>query len=198
MNQAFPGLVAVVKVWTNWESRKHSWSTAIFNTSHFSDSPLADRRRRVDYTDTVVNSDGSDMGPASTAEGLAPGTRCYFNIFYAMQPCIFVVWSSRLYQWLYTWITTPLVTRFGGGTSKCNSTILFCFPPPHFSKIFWKIGGGGKKVTSAADKRSNTGKTSKCNITFWRLTLKRNGWSVGWDVLFDFFFNFPNAMFYRR
>ena len=78
------GLVAVVKVWTNWENRKHSWSTAICNKSHFSDSPLADRRRRVGYADSVVDSDGSDMGPASTAEGLAPGTKCYFNIFYAM------------------------------------------------------------------------------------------------------------------
>ena len=62
-------------------------------------------------------------------------------------------------------ITTPLVTRFGGGTSKCNSTILFCFPPP-FLQDFRKLEGGGKKVTSAADKTSNTGKTSKCNITF--------------------------------
>ena len=53
-------------------------------------------------------------------------------------------------------ITTPLVTRFGGGTSKCYSTILFCFPPPHFSKILENWGGGGgnwgkKKVTSAVD-----------------------------------------------
>ena len=47
----------------------------------------------------------------------------------SLQMLSLVIKESRS---LFICITTPLVTRFGGGTSKCNSTILFCFPPPPF------------------------------------------------------------------
>ena len=36
----------------------------------------------------------------------------------------------------------PLSYPIWGGTSKCYSTILFCFPPPHFTKILENWGGG--------------------------------------------------------
>ena len=89
---------------------------------------------------------------------------------------------------LFIMITTPLVTRFGGGTSKCYSTILFCFPPPHFSKILENWGGGGnwgkKKVTSAVDVflrfltpghlalflRGGEGGTQNCNKCWGRIS----------------------------
>ena len=38
----------------------------------------------------------------------------------------------------------PLSYPLWGGTSKCNSTILFCFPPPHSSKILENWRGGEK------------------------------------------------------
>ena len=58
------------------------------------------------------------------------------------------IWVNFKSQTKAIYITTPLVTRFGGGTSKCNSTILFCFPPPPILARFWKIGGGGWKKSN--------------------------------------------------
>ena len=41
-------------------------------------------------------------------------------------------------------ITTPLVTRFGGGRQNVTVQYFFAFPP-HFSKILENWRGGGKK-----------------------------------------------------
>ena len=44
-----------------------------------------------------------------------------------------------------TEITTPLVTRFGGGRKNVTVQYFFAFPPPHFSKILENWRGGEKK-----------------------------------------------------
>ena len=89
----------------------------------------------------------------------------------------------------------PLRYPIWGGRKNVTVQYFFAFPPPILVR-FWKLeGGGGEKYQVLRTYFENTGKTSKCNITFWRLTLKNTRWSVGGTSFFVFFSIFQKRCF---